>query len=64
LAEYVIHGDASPRKAAMAQKAFHGESFVYTLRLASGCSVLALVPSHLKPMTSERIGIRLSAAHI
>jgi iron(III) transport system ATP-binding protein len=60
----VVHDDASPLTAQVVRKAFRGADFVYTLRLASGREVLALVPSHHDHAVGERIGIRLDADHV
>jgi iron(III) transport system ATP-binding protein len=45
-------------------KAFRGAEFLYTLRLASGATVLSLVPSHHNHAIGERIGIRLELDHV
>ena len=45
-------------------KAFRGAEFLYTLRLASGATVLSLVPSHHNHAVGERIGIRLELDHV
>jgi len=45
-------------------KAFRGAEILYTLKLASGRKVLALVPSHHNHAIGERIGIRLEADHV
>ncbi|MFZ5540637.1 MAG: ABC transporter ATP-binding protein, partial [Pseudomonadota bacterium] len=60
----VVHDDASPMTAEVIRKVFRGGDFVYTLRLASGREVLALVPSHHDHAIGERIGIRLDADHV
>jgi iron(III) transport system ATP-binding protein len=60
----VVHDDASPMKAEVMRKVFRGGDFIYTLRLASGREVLALVPSHHDHAIGERIGIRLDADHV
>jgi iron(III) transport system ATP-binding protein len=60
----IVHDDASPMTAQVVRKAFRGADFVYTLRLASGREVLALVPSHHDHAVGERIGIRLDADHV
>ena len=60
----VVHDDASPMKAEVVRKVFRGGDFVYTLRLASGREVLALVPSHHDHAIGEKIGIRLDADHV
>jgi iron(III) transport system ATP-binding protein len=60
----VVHDDAAPTKAEVVHKAFRGAEILYTLRLASGREVLALVPSHHDHALGERIGIRLDADHV
>jgi iron(III) transport system ATP-binding protein len=60
----VIHDDAAPTQAEVLHKAFRGADILYTLRLASGRKVLALVPSHHNHALGERIGIRLDVDHV
>jgi iron(III) transport system ATP-binding protein len=60
----VVHDDTSGLKAEVVRKVFRGGDFIYTLRLASGREVLALVPSHHDHAVGERIGIRLDADHV
>jgi len=60
----VVHDDASPVTAEVLAKAFRGAEFLYTLRLASGATVLSLVPSHHNHAIGERIGIRLELDHL
>jgi len=60
----VVHDDASELKAEVTHKAFRGADILYTLRLASGQKVLALVPSHHNHALGERIGIRLDVDHV
>jgi iron(III) transport system ATP-binding protein len=60
----VIHDDASPLQAEVVHKAFRGAEILYTLKLASGRKVLALVPSHHNHALGERIGIRLNVDHV
>jgi iron(III) transport system ATP-binding protein len=60
----VVHDDAAPAKAEVVHKAFRGAEILYTLRLASGRKVLALVPSHHNHALGERIGIRLDVDHV
>ncbi|MCY1294183.1 Fe(3+) ions import ATP-binding protein FbpC [compost metagenome] len=55
----IVHDDASPMQAEVVHKAFRGAEILYTLRLASGGRVLALVPSHHNHAVGERIGIRV-----
>src|SRR5574343_1029349 len=45
-ADDIVHDDAAPVKAEIIRKAFRGSEFLYTLRLASGQTVMAHVPSH------------------
>ena len=51
-------------QAEVVHKAFRGAEILYTLRLASGRKVLALVPSHHNHALGERIGIRLDVDHV
>jgi len=60
----IVHDDSSPLTAEVVHKAFRGAEILYTLRLASGRTVLALVPSHHNHAIGERIGIRLDADHV
>ncbi|MEW6689879.1 MAG: ABC transporter ATP-binding protein [Pseudomonadota bacterium] len=60
----VVHDDAAETKAEVVHKAFRGAEILYTLRLASGRKVLALVPSHHNHALGERIGIRLDVDHV
>jgi iron(III) transport system ATP-binding protein len=60
----VIHDDASDMKAEVLHKAFRGAEILYTLKLASGQQVLAMVPSHHNHALGEKIGIRLDVDHV
>jgi len=60
----VIHDDLSPTQAEVVHKAFRGAEILYTLKLASGRKVLALVPSHHNHALGEHIGIRLDVDHV
>jgi iron(III) transport system ATP-binding protein len=60
----IVHDDAAPTQAEVVHKAFRGAEILYTLRLASGRKVLALVPSHHNHALGERIGIRLDVDHV
>lgn len=60
----IIHDDASGLKAEVVHKAFRGAEIMYTLKLGSGHTVLALVPSHHNHALGERIGIRLDVDHV
>jgi iron(III) transport system ATP-binding protein len=59
----VAHDDASTLTAQIQRKAFRGAQFLYTVRLASGTVLFALVPSHHNHEIGEWIGIRLDADH-
>jgi iron(III) transport system ATP-binding protein len=63
-ADDVLHDDASRVQAEILRKAFRGSEFLYTLRLDSGETVMAHVPSHHDHAIGERIGIRLELDHI
>jgi iron(III) transport system ATP-binding protein len=60
----IIHDDASALQAEVVHKAFRGAEILYTLKLASGRRVLALVPSHHNHALGESIGIRLDVDHV
>ncbi len=60
----VVHDDTSPVHATVVRKAFRGAQFLYTLRLPSGTTLLALVPSHHDHPVGESIGIRFDADHV
>ncbi|MEN9775899.1 MAG: hypothetical protein RL322_2969 [Pseudomonadota bacterium] len=60
----VVHDDSSPVHATVVRKAFRGAQFLYTLRLPSGSTLLALVPSHHDHPVGEQIGIRFDADHV
>jgi iron(III) transport system ATP-binding protein len=60
----VVHDDASPTTAKVLARAFRGAEFLYTLELATGRSVLALVPSHHNHRIGEAIGIRVELDHV
>ena len=60
----VVHDDAAPTQAEVVHKAFRGAEIMYTLKLASGRKVLALVPSHHNHALGEHIGIRLDVDHV
>jgi iron(III) transport system ATP-binding protein len=60
----LVYDDSSPRKATIAERAFRGAEFLYTLRLGSGAEALCLVPSHHRHAIGEEIGVRLQAEHL
>nr|WP_241673041.1 ABC transporter ATP-binding protein [Lacisediminimonas profundi] len=63
-ADDVLYDDSSPLQAEVVRKAFRGAQFLYTLKLPSGQTVLALVPSHHDHAIGDKIGIRLAADHV
>ena len=63
-ADDIVHDDDAPVKAEIIRKAFRGSEFLYTLRLASGDTVMAHVPSHHDHKIGERIGIRAQVDHV
>jgi iron(III) transport system ATP-binding protein len=60
----VVHDEGSTVRAELIRKAFRGASYLYTLRLPSGRTLLALVPSHFDHQIGEHIGIRFAADHV
>ena len=63
-ADDIVHDDEAPVKAEILRKAFRGSEFLYTLRLASGQTVMAHVPSHHDHHVGEWIGIKMQADHV
>jgi iron(III) transport system ATP-binding protein len=63
-ADDIVHDDAAPVKAQIVRKAFRGSEFLYTLRLASGETVMTHVPSHHDHAVGEWIGIRVEMDHV
>jgi len=63
-ADDIVHDDDAPVKAQIVRKAFRGSEFLYTLRLASGDTVMTHVPSHHNHEVGEWIGIRASVDHV
>jgi iron(III) transport system ATP-binding protein len=63
-ADDIVHDDDAPVKAEIVRKAFRGSEFLYTLRLATGETVLAHVPSHHDHRIGEWIGIRAQVDHV
>jgi iron(III) transport system ATP-binding protein len=63
-ADDIVHDDDAPVKAQIMRKAFRGAEFLYTLRLVTGETVMALVPSHHDHTLGEWIGIRAQVDHV
>ncbi|NOY62804.1 MAG: ABC transporter ATP-binding protein [Gammaproteobacteria bacterium] len=51
-------------KAEVTNKAFKGAEILYTLKLATGSTVLSLFPSHHDHYIGERVGIRIAIQHL
>ena len=63
-ADDIVHDDVALVKAEILRKAFRGSEFLYTLRLQSGETVMAHVPSHHDHTVGEWIGIRAEVDHV
>ncbi len=63
-ADDIVHDDDAPVKAQIVRKAFRGSEFLYTLRLASGETIMTHVPSHHNHAVGEWIGIRAEVDHV
>ena len=63
-ADDIVHDDNAPVKAEILRKTFRGSEFLYTLRLKTGETVLAHVPSHHDHKIGEWIGIRAEVDHV
>ncbi len=63
-ADDIVHDDHAPVQAQIVRKSFRGSEFLYTLRLASGHTLLAHVPSHHDHALGEWIGIRAQVDHV
>ena len=63
-ADDIVHDDNAPVKAQIVRKSFRGSEFLYTLRLASGQTMLAHVPSHHDHAVGEWVGIRAQMDHV
>jgi iron(III) transport system ATP-binding protein len=63
-ADDIVHDDHAPVKAQIIRKAFRGSEFLYTLRLASGETLMTHVPSHHNHAVGEWIGIRAEVDHV
>ena len=63
-ADDIVHDDQAPVRAQVVRKAFRGSEFLYTLRLASGETLMVHVPSHHNHRVGEWIGIRPEVDHV
>lgn len=62
--EDIIHDDESNIKAEVLRRNFRGANILYTLLLANGDKVQALVPSHCDHQPGEKIGICPDVRHL
>lgn len=60
----VIHDDDSPLRLPVAERAFRGAEYLYTLTLPSGGHILCMVQSHHSHALGEMIGVRLDMKHV
>ncbi len=63
-ADDIVHDDQATVKAQITRKAFRGSEFLYTLKLASGETLMAHVPSHHDHAIGEWIGLRAEVDHV
>ena len=63
-ADDIVHDDHASVQGQIVRKAFRGSEFLYTLRLASGETVLTHVPSHHDHELGDWIGIRPAMHHV
>ncbi|MFM1906386.1 MAG: hypothetical protein RLZZ591_63 [Pseudomonadota bacterium] len=63
-ADDIVHDDGASVKAEILRKAFRGAEFLYTLRLKTGDTFMAHVPSHQNHQVGEWIGIRPQVDHV
>jgi len=63
-ADDIVHDDHAAAQGQIVRKAFRGSEFLYTLRLATGETVMALVPSHHNHGLGEWISIRPAVDHV
>ena len=60
----VIHDDLSSQTGKILKRAFRGESYLYTLGLPSGNTLLSLAPSHHNHAIGENLGIKMEIDHL
>jgi iron(III) transport system ATP-binding protein len=60
----IVPDEKSELRAEVTHKAFKGAEILFTLKLASGGTVLSLFPSHADHALGERVGIRVAADHL
>jgi iron(III) transport system ATP-binding protein len=60
----IVPSDESPLEGEVVNKAFKGAEMMYTLRLPSGNTVLAMFPSHHDHQVGDHVRMRLAADHM
>ncbi|KPK56443.1 MAG: iron ABC transporter ATP-binding protein [Thiotrichales bacterium SG8_50] len=60
----IVPADDSALEGEVVNKAFKGAEMMYTLRLPSGNTVLAMFPSHHNHQVGERVRMRVAADHM
>jgi iron(III) transport system ATP-binding protein len=63
-ADDIVHDPGAQVRGQIVRKAFRGADFLYTLRLPSGETVLAHVPSHHAHAVGDWVGIRVAMDHV
>jgi iron(III) transport system ATP-binding protein len=63
-ADDIVYDPGAPVQGQIVRKAFRGADFLYTLRLPSGETVLAHVPSHYAHTVGDWVGIRVAMDHV
>lgn len=60
----IVIDESAPVRATIVRKAFRGSEFLYTLRLVTGETVMANVPSHHDHQLGQQVGIRAEVNHV
>ena len=60
----IIHDDSSTQVAAIEEKQFRGNEFLYRLRLENGEKLFCFAPSHHNHAIGEKIGIKTDIEHV
>ncbi len=59
-----VKGDKSAINAVVADKAFRGANYLYTMRLPSGADILCLTHSHNDYRFGEEVAVQLDVSHV
>jgi iron(III) transport system ATP-binding protein len=60
----IVHDDASQMRLEVAEKAFRGAEYLYTLKMEDGSRLLCMVQSHHDHAIGEKIGVTLEVDHL